>query len=212
MTDQLKGQLRFLTEADRMKSIYRQTLLMDKSREETDAEHSWHFALMAMTLFEHVGFADVDLNRVIKMALVHDLIEIYAGDTFAYDETGLESKEKREKDAADRLFSLLPDVQAAEYRALWEEFDRMETPDALYASAVDRLQPFLNNSLTDGHPWVKHGVTASQIYRRMEPVKAALPALWEFVERVIRDCCEKGQIKADTPAHGEEETGKDLPS
>jgi putative hydrolase of HD superfamily len=197
MTDKLKMQLQFLTEADKMKSILRQTLLSDRSREETDAEHSWHFALMAMTLFEYVGFEGVDINRAIKMALVHDLIEIYAGDTFAYDIKGNESKEAREKEAADRLFSLLPKEQGEKYRALWEEFDRMESPDAMYAAAIDRLQPFLNNYLTDGHAWVKHGVSVKQVYERMAPVKTALPQLWEFVEYVIHDSCEKGYIEME---------------
>ena len=197
MTDKLKHQLQFLTEADKMKSVLRQTLLADKSREETDAEHSWHFALMAMTLFEYVGFQGVDINRVVKMALLHDMVEIYAGDTFAYDVKGNESRESREKEAADKLYSMLPAEQAVEYRALWEEFDRMDTPDAMYAAAIDRLQPFLNNYLTDGHTWVEHGVSVDQVYKRMAPVKTALPELWEFVEYVIKDSCEKGYIKHD---------------
>ena len=195
MDDKLKRQLQFLSEADKMKSVLRQTLLSDKSREETDAEHSWHFALMAMTLFEYAGFEGVDINRVIKMALVHDLVEIYAGDTFAYDIKGNESKERRECEAADKLFSMLPGGQANEYRALWEEFDCMETPDAMYASAVDRLQPFLGNYLTEGHTWLKHGVSVDQVYQRMAPVKTALPKLWEFVEYVIHDSCMKGYLK-----------------
>ncbi|MDR1330195.1 MAG: HD domain-containing protein [Oscillospiraceae bacterium] len=197
MVEKLKRQLRFLSEADKMKNISRQTFLADNSRAETDAEHSWHFALMAMTLFEYRGLDGVDINRVIRMALVHDLVEIYAGDTFAYDIKGNESKAAREKDSADKLFGLLPDEQAAEYRELWEEFDLMETPDAIYASAVDRFQPFLNNYLTDGHPWAKHGVSAGQIYERMAPVKTALPQLWEFVEYVIRDGLAKGYINQD---------------
>jgi putative hydrolase of HD superfamily len=180
-----------------MKSIYRQTILADKTREETDAEHSWHFALMAMVLFEYCGIEGVDIDRVIRMALVHDLIEIYAGDTFAYDVIGNKDKAERETAAADKLFSLLPDHQSIEYRALWEEFERMDTPDAIYASAVDRLQPFLNNYLTDGHTWVKHNVTVSQVYKRMAPIKDALPALWEFIERVIHDNAANGNIKAD---------------
>ena len=195
MTDRLKRQLHFLAEADKMKNVFRQTLLVDKSRAETDAEHAWHMSLMAMTLFEYAGFDGVDLNRVIRMAILHDLVEIYAGDTFAYDAKGNEDKEDRERESADKLFSLLPDELATEYRLLWEEFDRMDTPDALYAAAIDRLQPFLNNSLTDGHPWAKHGVFVDKIYERMAPVKTALPELWEFVETVISDSCAKGYIK-----------------
>ncbi|MCL2286833.1 MAG: HD domain-containing protein [Firmicutes bacterium] len=195
MTEKLKGQLHFLIEADKMKSVFRQTLLLDKSREETNAEHSWHFALMAMTLFEYAGIDNVCLNRVIKMAILHDLVEIYAGDTPAFDELGKEDKEAREQEAANKLFSMLPAEQAAEYRALWEEFDAMETPDAIYAAAIDRLLPFLSNHLTDGHSWVKFGVTVEKVYRRIAPVKIALPALWGFVEDAIRDGCEKGYIK-----------------
>jgi putative hydrolase of HD superfamily len=195
MTEQLKNQLQFLMEADKMKSVYRQTLLIDKSREETDAEHSWHFALMAMTLYPYAADKSVNLDRVIKMALVHDLVEVYAGDTFAYDAVGYEDKEERGKAAADRLFGLLPAEQGNEYRSLWEEFDEMKTPDALYASAIDRLQPFINNIKTHGHTWVQHGVTVDKVYKRMSPVREALPELWSFVDDAINDALEKGYIK-----------------
>jgi putative hydrolase of HD superfamily len=195
MTEELQNQLHFLTEADKMKSVYRQTLLTDKSREETDAEHSWHFALMAMTLYPYAADKSVNLDRVLKMALVHDLVEVYAGDTFAYDAVGYEDKAERENAAADRLFGLLPAEQAQEYRSLWEEFDAMQTPDALYASAIDRLQPFINNVKTHGHTWVQHGVTADKIYKRMAPVREALPELWSFVENEIQSAIEKGYIK-----------------
>lgn len=194
MTERLKGQLKFLTEADKMKNVTRQTLLADKSREETDAEHSWHFALMAMTLFEYCGIDGVNLDRVIRMAIVHDLVEIYAGDTFAYDAKGYEDKRERELQAADRLFSTLPDGLSNEYRALWEEFDRMDTPDSQYAAAIDRFQPFLNNYLTQGHTWVKHKVTADKVCSRMAPIQTALPEIWEFVEHVIEDSINKGYL------------------
>ena len=193
--DELKSQLLFLAEVDKMKSVSRQTLLTDKTRTETDAEHSWHFALMALTLYEYVGIEGVDIDRVIKMALIHDLVEIYAGDTYAYDVKGYQDKEARENEAADKLYPLLPEKQAREYRALWEEFEQMETPDALYASAIDRLQSFFNNFLTDGEPWAKHEVTSAPIYKRMAPIRTALPALWDFIEYVIRDGCEKGYIR-----------------
>jgi putative hydrolase of HD superfamily len=195
MDIRFEKQLSFLTEIDKMKTVLRQTMLIDKSRQETDAEHSWHFAVTAITLYEYAADPGVDINRVVRMALLHDLVEIYAGDTFAYDAKGNQSKEKREKDAADRLFSLLPEEQGAEYRALWEEFDAMETPDALYASAIDRLQPFINNSMTQGYTWVKHGVKKESVLKRMAPIRAALPALWGFVEQVIADACEKGYLK-----------------
>ncbi|OJU14358.1 MAG: hypothetical protein BGN88_05630, partial [Clostridiales bacterium 43-6] len=159
MTEKLQKQMEFLTEADKMKTIFRQTLVMDKSRRENDAEHSWHFALMALTLAEYAASDEVDINRVLKMALLHDLIEIYAGDTFAYDSTGNTDKEAREQAAADKLFALLPPEQAKEFRSLWEEFDEMETPDALYAASIDRLQPLLSNFNTEGHTWVKYHIT-----------------------------------------------------
>jgi putative hydrolase of HD superfamily len=189
MPEKLKQQLAFLAEADKMKSIFRQTVLTtDRSRNENDAEHSWHFALMAMTLFEYNALDGVDLNRVIKMALVHDLVEIYAGDTFAFDEKGNETKAQRENEAADKLFALLPKEQAEEYKNLWVEFDGMETPDAIYANTVDRLQSFFMNSLTEGHTWVKHNTPPEKIFKRMEPVKTAMPRLWGFVEEVVKDC------------------------
>ena len=197
MTEKLQRQLQFLAESDKMKNILRQTYITDKSRQENSAEHSWHFALTAMTLFEHCGIPGVDIDRVIKMALVHDLVEIYAGDTPAYDAQGNLDKDEREKEAADKLFSLLPDEQAAEYRSLWEEFDRMETPDAIYGSAVDRLQSFHNIYLSGGHPWIKYAVTAGKIYERMAPVKIALPELWEYVKRVVNEGLEKGFIQPE---------------
>lgn len=194
MTDKLQKQLQFLIEVDKMKTILRQTILMDKSRQETDAEHSWHFALMALTLFEYAASDQIDINRVIRMALLHDLVEIYAGDTFAYDTAGLLDKEAKEIEAADKLFALLPEEQAHEFRALWEEFDQMETPDAMYAAAIDRLQPFISNYQTDGHTWVLHKVSADKVYQRMMPIKSALPELWFFVEDVIQDAIGKGHI------------------
>ena len=200
MTDKLRGQLQFLSEADKMKNIFRQTRVADRSRQENDAEHSWHFALTAMTLFEYCEIEGVNIDRVIKMALVHDLVEIYAGDTFAYDAKGNESKEAREKESADKLFSLLPNEQAAEYRFLWEEFDLMQTPDAIYASAIDRLQSLHNNHLSGGYTWEKHDVTADKIYKRMTPVKIALPKLWEYVENTVNEGLEKGYIKPEVKA------------
>jgi putative hydrolase of HD superfamily len=205
MTNELHSQLQFLIEADKMKSVYRQTLLMDKSREETDAEHSWHFALMAMTLYPYAADKTVNLDRVIKMALVHDLVEVYAGDTFAYDTVGYEDKAERETAAADRLFGMLPREQAHEYRSLWEEFDEMKTPDALYASAIDRLQPFLNNIKTEGHTWDKHGVTVDQVYKRMEPVREALPELWDFVEGAMQDAVAKNILLTPCLPHKQTE-------
>lgn len=190
-----KQQMKFLVEADKMKTIMRQTLLIDKSRQENDAEHSWHFALMAMVLFEYAYSPKVDMLRVLKMALIHDLVEVYAGDTFAYDDVGYEDKLKREEEAADKLFGLLPDDQGKEYRALWEEFDEMQTPDAIYASAIDRLQPLVNNYLTDGHTWSFPSVDSSKVYKRASKIKEALPELWGFVDHMLQDSIKRGLLK-----------------
>ena len=193
--NRLEQQMRFLVEVDKMKSVYRRTILIDKTRRESDAEHSWHFALMAMLLAEYADPEKVDCARVIRMALVHDLIEIYAGDTFAYDVQGNQDKRQRETEAADKLFALLPEDQAAEIRALWEEFDAMETPDAQYAAAIDRLQPFLNNYLTQGHTWGLGGVKSAQVYERMDPIRVALPEVWPFVDKMIQEKNEKGYLE-----------------
>lgn len=194
--NRLSLQLAFLTEIDRMKNILRQTLLCDRSRRENDAEHSWHLAMCASVLFEYAPDS-VSLPRVLTMALVHDLIEIYAGDTFAYDEAGYTSKEAREREAADRLYAMLPSDQGVYYRALWEEFDAMETPDARFANACDRLQPFLNNIATDGHTWRLGKVRLSQVRRRMAIVCTISPALGEFVEENLRNAVERGQLIPD---------------
>lgn len=193
--NRLEQQMRFLVEVDKMKSVYRRTILIDKTRRESDAEHSWHFALMAMLLAEYADPEKVDCARVIRMALVHDLIEIYAGDTFAYDVQGNQDKRQRETEAADKLFALLPEDQAAEIRALWEEFVAMETPDAQYAAAIDRLQPFLNNYLTQGHTWGLGGVKSAQVYERMDPIRVALPEVWPFVDKMIQESIEKGYLE-----------------
>lgn len=192
--ERLRKQLSFLIEIDKMKTVLRRTLLCDKSRQETDAEHSWHLATMAMLLYEYADTANVDLNRVIRMALVHDLVEVYAGDTFAYDKAGNVDKEKREKEAADKLFGMLPSDQGEEICALWEEFDAMETSDALFAASLDRLQPLLNNYMTEGHTWHIGVVTSKDVYARAAVVEKACPALWPVVTFIISDSIKKGWL------------------
>ena len=152
----LLAQVSFITEIDKLKTIQRQTLLLDGSRQENDAEHSWHLAMMVVVLAEYSN-RPIDVARVVKMVLVHDVVEIDAGDTFAYDEGAHHDKEAREQTAADRLFGLLPKDQAMEMRALWDEFEAGETADAQFANAVDRMQPVLHNALTGGKQWLKHG-------------------------------------------------------
>lgn len=198
-TDRLSGQLAFLTEIDRMKSVLRRNILIDRSRREDDAGHSWHIAVCAMVLSEYAADPALDQNRVLRMCLVHDLVEIYAGDTFCYDAAGGADKAARERQAADRLFAMLPPEQGAEFRALWEEFDAMETPEGLFAAAVDRLQPFLLNYNTDGHTWqearrIDSAFTVADLYRRLDPVRRAMPGLWPRVDAMVRACVERGLL------------------
>ena len=189
-------QLAFLVDADRLKGVLRQTLLCDGSRRENSAEHSWHLALMASVLAEHAE-GPVDVSRVVRMLLVHDLVEIDAGDTFAYDAAANLERAQRERIAADRIFGLLPGEQAAELRALWEEFEALATPDARFAAALDRLQPLLNNHHSSGGSWRAHRVSRSQVLRRMEPIRGAIPSLWPTVEAIVVENCSLGHIIDD---------------
>lgn len=193
-SEKLKNQIAFVIEIDEMKRILRMNLHADGSKRENDAEHSWHLAVMAMLLEEYCA-QKVDIGRVIKIALVHDLVEVYAGDTFAYDSKGYEDKDEREKMAADKLFGMLDDEQAAFFRALWDEFEEKETPESRYANAVDRLQPLLLNYLTDGHTWKLGDVHAPQILKRMDIIRTATPELWHIVEGIIETSIKKGILK-----------------
>jgi putative hydrolase of HD superfamily len=191
--NRLDQQLSFVLEIDKLKTILRQTLLTDSSRRENSAEHSWHLAIMSFLLTEYAT-APVDILRVVKMLLVHDLIEIDAGDTFAYDVAGNVDRAEREQRCAERIFGMLPEEQGRELRALWEEFDAFQTPESKYANALDRLQPLLHNSRTEGGTWRIHSVARDQVYRRMEPIRTALPELWPVVTRIIEDGCARGWI------------------
>ena len=191
----LADQLRFIVEIDRMKTIIRQTPLLDMTRRENDAEHSWHLATMAMLLSEHAD-ADVDLNRVLRMLLVHDIVEIDAGDTFLYDTVARADQEAREQQAADRIFGLLPGTQGAELRALWEEFEAHESADARFARAMDRVQPFLHNIFTEGEMWRHHGVTATAVRQRMRVVADGSKKLHGLVESLIDLAVARGYLAA----------------
>lgn len=191
----LDQQLRFTAEIDKMTSILRRTMLVDGSRRENDAEHSWHIALMAL-LFEEYATEPVNISRAVKMCLVHDLIEIYAGDTFAYDVAGNADKAEREAAAADKLFAQLPSEQGSEIRSLWEEFDAMQTPDAKYAACMDRLQPFLHNTLTSGHTWVESGTVRPSVEKRMAIIKDFMPEVYKWVEKNLDNALAKGWLKA----------------
>ena len=189
----LDQQLKFTAEIDKMTGILRRTLLVDQSRRENDAEHSWHIATMAM-LFEEYATEKVDIGRVCKMCLVHDLVEIYAGDTFAYDPKGNADKADRETEAADKLFSQLPEEQGKMIRDLWEEFDAMETADAKYAACLDRIQPFLHNTLTEGHTWGRGETKRSAVEKRMAVVKEFMTEVYEWIEANLDRAVEKGWL------------------
>ncbi|MBO4732042.1 MAG: HD domain-containing protein [Spirochaetaceae bacterium] len=190
----LDQQLRFTAEIDKMTSILRRTMLIDGSRRENDAEHSWHIAVMAL-IFSEYAKEPVDTARAAKMCVVHDLIEIYAGDTFAYDLEANKNKAEREAAAADKLFAQLPPEQGAELRTLWEEFDAMQTPDSKYAACMDRLQPFLHNTLTNGHTWVQSGTNRAVVEKRMAVIKDFMPQVYKWVEKNMDAAIEKGWLK-----------------
>lgn len=190
----LDQQLKFTAEIDKMTGVLRRTMLVDGSRRENDAEHSWHIGVMTL-LFKEYCVAPVDVERAAKMCLVHDLIEIYAGDTFAYDPIGNKDKAEREAAAADKLFAQLPQEQGSELRALWEEFDTMQTNDAKYAACMDRLQPFLHNTLTQGHTWVQGHTCRADVEKRMAIVREFMPEVYKWVDKNIDHAIEMGWVK-----------------
>ena len=197
MRSRLTQQIQFIVEIDKLKQVLRQTLLTDSSRRENSAEHSWHIALMAIVLAEYAPSKDVDLLRAIKMLLVHDLVEIDAGDTFCYDVPGYQDKAAREAAAAARLFGMLPEGQGAELWGLWKEFEASETDTARFAVALDRLQPLLHNQQTEGGTWRIHGITGDRVLERVGPIKEGAPALWPYVQQVIEDCIVAGYLKPE---------------
>lgn len=190
--DRLLKQIEFITEIDKLKQVYRQNVVIGTTRNENDAEHSWHLAIMAILLSEYVDDKDLNLLQVIKMLIIHDLVEIYAGDTFCYDEKAKEDKGQREKKAAERLFNILPSDQAGEMMALWKEFEEKETVEARFAACMDRLQPLILNYNTQGHTWQKHGVTSEKVLKRNEPLKETTPDLWDYVQELIESSIQQG--------------------
>lgn len=184
--DRLAQQIKFIIEIDRLKGILRQNLLADGSRRENSAEHSWHLAMMAVVLAEYAP-AGVDLLAAAKMLLLHDLVEIDAGDTFCYDAQGNADKGRREQEAAVRLFRSLPESQGMELKALWEEFEAGQTSTAFFAVALDRLQPFLLNAANGGEIWQQNRITRDRVLERLRPIATALPTLWPWVQQAIED-------------------------
>jgi len=190
--DRFNRQIEFILEADKLKRTLRKTILMDRSRRENSAEHSWHIALAVIVLSEYAENKDIDLCRVMKMLLIHDLVEIDAGDTYCYDDEGRKDQGLREAKAAERIFNLLPADQTRTFRELWDEFEARATPESRFANALDRIQPFLHNYFTDGQIWQENNIKSCQVKSRMEPVKDGSTILWNYVSRLIGDSVKKG--------------------
>lgn len=192
-SDRLQQQFAFIVEIDKLKQVIRRNYLADGTRRENDGEHSWHIAIAAMILAEHSD-EPVDLSTVIKMLLIHDIVEIDAGDTFAYDEAGHTDKDAREQQAADRLFGLLPDDQSKELRALWDEFEALVTPEARFARAIDMLMPMLHNVHSDGKAWQENGVTSDQVLNRQKQIGEASTALWQMGQKLVAEAVANGAL------------------
>lgn len=192
--DRLKQQMEFILEVDKLKKIKRQTYLSDGSGKENDAEHSWHLALMAMLLSEYSN-EKIDTLRVMSMVLIHDIIEIDAGDTYAYDDAGNATKREREEKAAARIFGILPENQEKMMWELWEEFEACETPESKFANALDKMQPLMLNDATGGRAWMEHGVAKHQIVNRNAKVHEGSEEIWNWIKDIIDKNVEMGHIK-----------------
>lgn len=196
MDDRLKEQIDFILEIDKMKEILRQNYLADGSARENDADHSWHLAIMALILSEYSN-EKVDVTRVVPMVLTHDLVEIDAGDTYAYDEAGALTKEKREKAAADRIFGILPKEQGTWMRGLWDEFEACNTPESKFAHVLDNSLPLFLNHAAGGISWKEHKVKRSQIYKRNRITGDGSAKIWEYMQELIQENINKGNIIDD---------------
>lgn len=190
MTDLLR-QIEFIKEIDKLKYIQRKTKLINSDRNENDAEHSWHLAVMAIVLAGHAN-EQIDILKVVKMVLIHDLVEIDAGDTFIYDTQKNHTNTDEERLAAERIFGLLPEAQAKEMIEIWEEFEATETAEAKFARSMDRLEPLLQNSSNQGGTWREFGIGYDQVYNKKKAIKAGSEAIWEYAEGVINESVEKG--------------------
>ena len=194
MDERLKKQLDFALEIDKEKNIFRQTHLSGHGRNENDAEHAWHMAIMAYLLQEYSN-EPVDITRVMLMCLIHDVVEIDAGDTYAYDAEGLKTQKVREEAAKERIYSLLPEDQKKELAAIFDEFEESKTPESKFAHAMDNLQPLMLNNSNDGGDWREHGVSAKQVYGRQDRTKEGSEKLYEITEQIIKKHVEKGNLK-----------------
>lgn len=193
----LDKQFDFFREIDKEKFISRQTLLTDGKRRENDAEHAWHMGIMAILLSEYAN-EEIDVLKTVTMLLIHDIVEIDAGDTYAYDEEGKKTQREREVAAADRIFALLPEDQQEKFRSLWEEFEAWETPEAKFAHTMDCVQPLMLNDATEGKSWVDHGVRLSQVLKRNARTADGSEVLWDYAhQNFISPNVEKGKLKKD---------------
>ena len=194
MNDRLKKQVEFMLELDKMKNLYRQTYVLHEDRKENDAEHSWHLAILAMLMAEHAN-KPVDAVKIIKMVLIHDVVEIDAGDTYCYDTEGCKTKADREEKAAQRIFGLLPDDQKKEFYDLWREFEDSETDDARFAAVLDRVQPLLLNYTKGGISWKEHGIAKEQVMGRNKEYFSESDEIADLIVSVIEDAYDKGWLK-----------------
>lgn len=194
MDERLRKQLQFSLEIDKEKNIFRQTHLSGHGRNENDAEHAWHMAIMAYLLREYAN-EEIDITRVMLMCLIHDIVEIEAGDTYAYDTENLKTQKAREDAAKEKLYSMLPEDQKQELIALFDEFEAGETAESKYAHAMDNLQPLILNNSNDGGDWKEHGVTAEQVYGRQSRTKLGSEKLFEVTDNIIREHIKRGSIR-----------------
>lgn len=193
--ERLEKQLDFILEVDKLKTIIRRSYIIDGSRNENDTEHSWHLALMAFVLIEHANNKELDILKIMKMVIVHDIVEIDAGDTYAYDTKGHEDKLDREIKAADRIFNILPYDQAKELRALWDEFEEKETPEAKFAATLDRIQPILLNYYSGGKAWMEHNISQSMVIERNKHTEEGSRAIWNKIKEIIEEATDKKYLK-----------------
>ena len=190
---EIEKQLEFIIEIDKLKTVARKSKIIHDDRYENDAEHSWHLAMMALVLHPQAN-AEVDVFKVIKMLLIHDLVEIYAGDTFAYDTAGHADKFERELEAAQKLFGMLPPQFGGEFMELWLEFERKETNEARFAGSLDRLQPILLNHLNQGYTWKKFNVRKDQVLNRNREIEKGSKSLWEYAQHIIEKSVKEGML------------------
>ena len=193
--DRLGQQISFMVEVDKLKEVFRQTKLINSGRQENDAEHSWHLCLTVILLADYANSPDLNVLQVLKMVILHDLVEIDAGDTFAYDEAGMVDQHERESVAADRIFGILPADQAAQFREIWDEFEAQQTSEAKFALACDRFQPMLLNLMTNGASWKQHGITHDRVVARNQCIENGSTAMWARMSTMLDDAVVAGIVE-----------------